>query len=147
MSEKPRAVLDTQILLRAAVNRRSLPARIVYDLADEYILIISEATHGEINEVLHRPKVRLKFELSDAVIGELLQRLSRGERIKVEDVPAASRDPKDDIFLACAETGKAHFLVSEDNDLLVLNPYKSIQIINALDFFRIIQPPQSGNDE
>lgn len=143
MSEKPRAVIDTQILLRAVINRRSLPARIVYELADEYTLLLSEATLGEIEDVLRRPKVRQKFELSDEAIQELLQRLARGERIVVQNVPPVSRDPKDNIFLACALTGNAQYIVSEDKDLLVLNPYNSIKIINALDFFAVIKSQKS----
>jgi len=65
-------------------------------------------------------------------------RLSKGERVLVTEVPTVARDPKDDIFLACAEVGKAQYIVSEDNDLLVLNPYQSIQIVNVLDFMKIV---------
>jgi putative PIN family toxin of toxin-antitoxin system len=147
VNEKPRIVIDTQVLLRAVINRRSLPAQIVYDLIDTYILLVSEATLKEIEDVLNRPKVRAKFQLSDAVIQELTQRLSRGERIEVTEVPAVGRDPKDDIFLACAVVGKAQYIVSEDNDLLVLNPYQSIKIVNVLDFLKIIRPPQKTAED
>lgn len=136
---RPRAVIDTQILLRAVVNRRSIPAKIVYDLALNYILLVSEATIAEIEDVLNRPKIRKKFELTDEVVQELLVRLSRGERIEIQEVPAVSRDPKDDVFLACAVTGKAKYLVSEDKDLLVLHPYQGIEIIDALAFLGILQ--------
>ncbi len=146
MSEKPRIVLDTQVLLRAVINRRSLPAQIVYDLHDAYILLVSEATLKEIAEVLNRPKVRAKFQLSDSVVQELTERLSRGERVVVNEVPAVGRDPKDDIFLACAVVGRAQYIVSEDYDLLVLNLYQSIKIINVLDFLKIIRPPQLTTD-
>lgn len=141
MNEKPRIVIDTQILLRAIVNRRSLPAKIVFDLAKVYELVVSEGTLDEITELVQRPKIRAKFSLSDEAIDELLVRLSGGDHVVVTTVPAISRDPKDDVFLACAEAGKANYIVSEDNDLLVLNPYQSIQIVNALDFFKIISPP------
>ncbi len=145
VSAKPRAVIDTQVLLRAVINRRSLPAQVVYDLVDNYILLVSEATLAEIEDVLNRPKVRTKFQLTDSVVGELLQRLSKGERIVVTDVPAIGRDPKDDIFLACAVTGSSQYIVSEDKDLLVLNPYQNIQIVNVLDFLKVIRIPT--NDE
>jgi putative PIN family toxin of toxin-antitoxin system len=143
VNEKPRIVIDTQVLLRAVINRRSLPAHIVYDLIDAYILLVSVATLKEIEDVLHRPKVRAKFQLSDSVVQELTERLSRGERVVVAEVPAVGRDPKDDIFLACAVVGKAQFIVSEDNDLLVLNPYQTIKVVNVLEFLKIIRPPQT----
>ncbi len=139
MNKKPRVVIDTQVLLRAVVNRRSLPAEIVYDLIDNYVLLVSEATLKEIENVLSRPKVRNKFALTDAIVQELMSRLSKGVRVVVDDVPAVSRDPKDDIFLACADVGKATIIISEDKDLLVLNPYKSIQILNVSDFLKIVK--------
>jgi putative PIN family toxin of toxin-antitoxin system len=147
VNEKLRIVIDTQVLLRAVINRRSLPAQIVYDLIDTYILLVSEATLKEIEDVLNRPKVRTKFQLSDEVVQELMERLSRGERITVTEVPAVGRDPKDDIFLACGVVGKAEYIVSEDNDLLVLNPYQSIKIVNVLDFLKIIRPPQKTAED
>src|SRR5258707_6357181 len=139
VNKKPRVVIDTQVLLRAVVNRRSLPAEIVYDLIDNYVLLVSEATLKEIENVLSRPKVRNKFALTDAIVQELMSRLSKGVRVVVDDVPAVSRDPKDDIFLACADVGKATIIISEDKDLLVLNPYKSIQILNVSDFLKIVK--------
>src|SRR5258708_37909952 len=64
---------------------------------------------------------------------------SKGVRVVVDDVPAVSRDPKDDIFLACADVRRADTIISEDNDLLVLNPYKSIQIVNVSDFLKLLK--------
>ena len=53
-------------------------------------------------------------------------------------------DPDDDKFLACALAANADYVVSEDKDLLVLNAYHGVQIINALDFLHILQniPPE-----
>jgi predicted nucleic acid-binding protein len=56
-----------------------------------------------------------------------------------DPVPSVSRDPKDDIFLACAVVGHARYLVSEDLDLLVLKEYKGVRIVNIPTFFQIIQ--------
>jgi putative PIN family toxin of toxin-antitoxin system len=137
-------VIDTQVFLRAVINRRSLPAQLVYDLFDRYTLLFSEATLAEVEDVLNRPKIRQKFELDDDVVVALLSHLASGEQITVENVPAVSRDPKDDIFLACAVVGDASHIVSEDNDLLVLNPYQNIQIVNVLDFLKVIRPPDAA---
>src|SRR5258708_37665508 len=139
VKKTPKVVIDTQVLLRAEFNRRSLPAEIVYDLIDNYVLLVSEATLKEIENVLSRPKVRNKFALTDAVVQELMSRLSKGVRVVIDDVPAVSRDPNDDILLACADVGRADTIISEDNDLLVLNPYKSIQIVNVSDFLKLLK--------
>jgi len=140
-------VIDTQIFLRAVINQRSLPAKIVYDYEDDYILIVSEATLAEIEDIISRPKVRKKFEFPENQISELLIRLARGERTIVHDIPAISRDSKDDMILACALSGNAHYIVSEDQDLLVLNTYKEIKIINALDFLRVLESRTQSQTE
>lgn len=106
-----------------------------------YTLLVSEGTLAEIEDVVTRPKVRNKFQLTDEAIQQLVHRLERGERIVVEEVPAVARDPKDDIFLACAVVGKAQYIVSEDQDLLVLNPYKDIHIVNVSDFLQVLEEP------
>jgi len=147
VNEKLRAVIDTQIFLRAVINQRSLPAKIVYDYEDDYILIVSEATLAEIEDIISRPKVRKKFEFPENQISELLIRLARGERTIVHDIPAISRDSKDDMILACALSGNAHYIVSEDQDLLVLNTYKEIKIINALDFLRVLESRTQSQTE
>ena len=41
---------------------------------------------------------------------------------------AASRDPKDDMFLGAATTGKAQAIITRDDDLLVLNPFEGVAI-------------------
>ncbi len=147
VNEKLRVVIDTQIFLRAVINQRSLPAKIVYDYEDDYILIVSEATLAEIEDIISRPKVRKKFEFPENQISELLIRLARGERTIVHDIPAISRDSKDDMILACALSGNAHYIVSEDQDLLVLNTYKEIKIINALDFLRVLESRTQSQTE
>jgi uncharacterized protein len=44
------------------------------------------------------------------------------------------RDPKDDMYLALAVSGSATCIVSGDSDLLELNPFRGIPIINARAF-------------
>jgi putative PIN family toxin of toxin-antitoxin system len=45
-----------------------------------------------------------------------------------------SRDPKDDIFLACALSAKASFIVSSDQDLLQLKKPFGIEVIHPSKF-------------
>ena len=69
-------------------------------------------------------------------------RVLREEAQRVEIKPkfeAVSRDPKDDIFLACAKAAKALYLVSEDNDLLVLKKHEETSIVNALELLMILE--------
>ena len=140
--EKIKVVIDTQLFLRAAINRRSLPAKLIFDMNDKYDLVVSQAIVDEIEDVLSRPKLRAKFtNLTDEVVQAVTELMSETETINPSEVPAVSRDPKDDKFLACAKSASAQYIVSEDKDLLVLHPYDDIQIINALDFLRVLESP------
>ena len=44
------------------------------------------------------------------------------------------RDPDDNKFLECAKDSKALYIVSGDNDLLVLKQMENFEIITAKDF-------------
>ena len=143
--EKIKVVIDTQIFLRAAINRRSLPAKLLFDMKDKYELVVSQAIVDEIEDVLNRPKIRKKFAtLTDEVVETVTTLLSETEQVNPSEVAEVSRDPKDDKFLACAKSAQAQYIVSEDNDLLVLNPYEDIKIINALDFLNVLQPKEDA---
>ena len=47
---------------------------------------------------------------------------------------AVCRDPKDDMFLACAVTSKTKIIVSGDRDLLSVSGYKGIEILTPRRF-------------
>ena len=49
---------------------------------------------------------------------------------------SASRDPKDDPFLACALAAGADYLVTSDRDLLVLEKPFGISIVTPAEFLR-----------
>jgi putative PIN family toxin of toxin-antitoxin system len=134
-------VIDTQLFLRATLNHRSLPAKLLFELGEYYVLAVSPGILDEVQDVLNRPKLRNKFTgLTDETVARTLTVLSGAQQVTPDMVPAVSRDPKDDIFLATAVTSGAQYLVTEDKDLLVLDPYQGIRIIDALAFLRIIQP-------
>jgi predicted nucleic acid-binding protein len=46
----------------------------------------------------------------------------------------ACRDPKDDKFLELAVSGKADWLVTSDQDLLTLSPFRGIPILTPQAF-------------
>ena len=51
------------------------------------------------------------------------------EIVEVVQVVRACRDPKDDKFLEVAVNGRADVIVSDDGDLLALNPFRGIAIL------------------
>jgi putative PIN family toxin of toxin-antitoxin system len=148
VSEKPVVVIDTQLLLRATINFASLPAKIIFDLGNLYELAVSAATVAEAQDVLNRPKLRVKFpSLTDSAVARTVALLEAAQKVEPSEVPTVSRDAKDDKFLALATESKAQYLVTEDQDLLVLDPYQGVCIISTLDFYRVLQTLQSTDSQ
>ncbi|MBI1256215.1 MAG: putative toxin-antitoxin system toxin component, PIN family [Chloroflexi bacterium] len=140
MSESLRVVFDTQIYLRAAINSTSICGKLFSDWTEAYILCVADEIEAEIIDVLTRSKIRAKFsQITDETVETIKSTLARAERFKLEDIPSVCRDPKDDIFLACAKAANALYLVSEDNDLLILKQYEETAIVNALEFLHILE--------
>ena len=55
--------------------------------------------------------------------------ISVGSRARSTHTVRACRDPRDDKFLELAVNGEATLIVTGDNDLLSLNPFRDIPII------------------
>ena len=60
------------------------------------------------------------------------------------DIVNECRDPKDDKILELALSGKADLIISGDKELLVLNPFRAMQIQSVDQFLKSIgyYPPQ-----
>jgi putative PIN family toxin of toxin-antitoxin system len=56
-----------------------------------------------------------------------------------ETIPAVTRDRKDDYLLAYAFVGAADYLVTGDDDLLVLRNIGHLAIISPPDFVKVLQ--------
>lgn len=127
-----KAVFETVVFVRALLNSRSVCGRLVYALRQRYRLFLSPPVFEEILEVLAREELIRRLRLRDANYAEaidgLLHSLRRAETIDLSEIRAVSRDPKDDKFLATARAIGADYLISEDDDLLVLGEYEGTKI-------------------
>ena len=68
-------------------------------------------------------------------IRNFLAALTRdAEWVDVDVQIKACRDPKDDKFLELAVSGRATHVVTGDNDLLALDPFRNIPIVSPKTF-------------
>ena len=131
----PNVVFDTVVFVRGLINPVGHWGRLVFDRAGEYRLVVSSPVVAEIVEVITRPRVAALFRsLPSRDPQRVVEVLSQAMMVTLGAVPRISRDPKDDVFLATAATGGADFLVSEDQDLLVLGTYAGVRIVDARAF-------------
>lgn len=127
-------VLDTNTLVSAALLSNSI-ARQVFDKArsPSYQLICSVPCFAELADVLLRPKFR-KY-LTEAEARLFLSTAEKQFRfVSVECVITACRDAKDNKLLELATDADASLLVTGDADLLVLHPFRNIQILTLAMF-------------
>lgn len=135
-----RVVFDTNVFVRSLINPYGIWGRLVFQRADRYQLIVSEAIIREILEVLNRPEITRKYRsIATRDLRAILDFLAAAEAVEVVDTPALSCDPKDDKFLATADASNAEYLVSEDEDLLALKEYAGTKIVRATDFLAILE--------
>ena len=137
MSEPPRGtlriVVDTNVLVSAAVSPRGKPRRAVDLVIRGGELVFTGAAYGELVEVLARP--RLRRYLPEGGAEGLLDRIAPvASYVDVAEPIRACRDPKDDKFLEAAVSGGAGFIVSGDEDLLVLDPFRGVRILTPAAF-------------
>lgn len=140
MSDTPRVVFDTVVFVRSLINPRGRWGQLVFRHYARYRLVISPAIALEILDVLRRPAIARKFRALETLdVPRVIDLLSQAEVVEVESIPAVSRDPNDDKFLATAVAGSASFLVTEDQDLLVLQEHEDVRIVDALTFLRVLE--------
>lgn len=128
-----RVVIDTNVLVSGLLITTSTPALAVDKAVTKAQLVATLETLRELIEKLHSPKFDryVRRDRRDA----LLERVaSLVEIIDVLQSIRASRDPKDDKFLEAAVNGRADVIVTGDNDLLDLNPFRGIAIMTPADY-------------
>ena len=136
MQNEWRIVVDTNVLISAALSPTGTSRQALLRAAREGILLVSSATLAEFIAQIHRPKFEqyLDPEERDAYVVWIL---ARTERIHVTERVKVSRDPKDDMFIELALSGNADVIVTGDNDLLVLDPFRGIRIVTPAVFLQM----------
>ena len=127
-----RIVVDTNVFVSAALKDKSLPALAVYLVGQRGTLLKSAATEQQLFEVVARPY--LARLIAPATHEWLTALFAAAEAVPISERIAACRDPTDDKFLELAVNGRADFIVSGDADLLVLNPFRGIPIVQPATF-------------
>jgi uncharacterized protein len=94
---------------------------------------MSNAVFLELQEVLLRPKFDKYSTPSkrEAFLEDLIETV---QFIEVTEEIDECRDPKDNKYLELVVSGNAECIITGDQDLLVLNPFRRIDILTVQEF-------------
>lgn len=132
-------LLDTNVLVAALVARGAC-SDLLEHCVRHHVVISSRALLDELADVLTRKfrqravdvraAVRLFEETFTLVVPEALE-------------APTCRDPDDDVVLATAHAGECDAIVTGDQDLLVLDPFRGIRVLAPSGFWKW----ESANEE
>jgi uncharacterized protein len=118
-----KVVLDTSVLVSPLLKRDSVPGQLLQAVWDGTLdLVLSEPLLTEPRAVLNDPKIRKRL-VANAIDSELFLELLPFFTIQVDRSAvelARPRDDADEMVLATFVAGQAEWLVSGDEELLVL---------------------------
>ena len=138
MSSKVRYVFDTNVIVSSLLFKNSNPSKAFrYALKYGEVLLSLELLE-ELSDVLGRKKFDC-FVTSEERDEFLETFVERATLVEIIESVQECRDLKDNKILELALSGQAEYIVSGDQDLLVLNPFRDVKIVTAEEFLRGVQ--------
>lgn len=137
MTKPQRIVLDINLIISRMLLTRGVAAA-VFDLVyDSCFLLTSEPVLAELREVAERAKFDRYLDV--ATRREFVDRYAAAARlIPVMHTVRDCRDPKDDKLLELALSGRADLILTGDEDLLILHPWRGVSILTPSAYLQSI---------
>ena len=127
-----KAVFDTNVLIAAFLTEGLCSGLLIRARKQAFNLVLCDDIIQEFEGILMK-----KFKLTSIDISEISTIvLEAASEIlhKLGPIPNICRDPNDDMIIACAIDAAADYIVTGDEDLLILKRYKDIVITNPRNF-------------
>ncbi len=127
-----KAVFDTNVLIAAFLTEGICAKGLMRARKRYFYLILSSDIIKETERIMRR-----KFKLSSSEISAVITLLkdAASEILQnVDPIKPVCRDVDDDKILACAGKSDADYIVTGDEDLLVIKRYGRTKIITPRDF-------------
>ncbi len=127
-----KAVFDTNVLIAAFLTEGICSGLLIRARKQAFNLVLCDDIIREFEGILIK-----KFKLTSTDISEISAIVSEAASEilhNLDPIPNICRDPNDDMIIACAIDAAADYIVTGDEDLLILKRYKDIVIINPRNF-------------
>ena len=118
-------VLDTNVLIAALIARGTC-SDLLEHCVRQHIVVSSPSLLNELRDVLEK-----KFRQRAIDMRAALQLFGETFTLVTPDPldPPACRDRADDVVLATALAGECAAIITGDQDLLILNPFRGIHVL------------------
>lgn len=124
--------MDTNVLV-AAFATRGLCAEVFQVCLADHKIVLSEHILSEVERAFLN-KIRLPLPIAKSVISFLREHT---EIVNPSDInELICRDKDDLLIIGTAVSGNVKFLITGDEDLLVLEKYQNIEIISPREFWK-----------
>ena len=130
-----KAVFDTNVLIAAFLTEGICAKLMVRAHRRDFDLILCDGILQEFKRVLKKKFAASPHETSEALA--ILSEATREILGQTDSITPICRDSDDDLILACARGAVADYIVTGDEDLLVLKNCKGICIVNPGEFERL----------
>jgi len=123
-----RIVVDTGVLVSAAIRPESIPALALEKAFLLFEVCVCAETLAELETVLLRDKFNRYAACTEreAFIAGFRE---RALMVPVSQTVTDCPDPKDNIFLVLADTSQAEMLISSDPHLVDMHPWRGIPLL------------------
>jgi putative PIN family toxin of toxin-antitoxin system len=128
-----RLIIDTNVIVSSLLFAYSVPRQAVNKALDHGNILISQPIVLELTKVLSRKKLN-RYLLEEERIKFLADFLKVTEVIEITQNFDLCRDKKDNKFIDLAVCGNADYLITGDDDLLILKSFHSTSIITPRQF-------------
>jgi putative PIN family toxin of toxin-antitoxin system len=137
MTGEPLFVFDTNVVVSALLLKQSTARQAFNRALKDGKLLLSLAVLEELDDVLRRDRFN-KYILEEERMQFLTALVRDALLVEITEVVTDCRDPRDNKFLELAVSGNATCIVSGDNDLLVLHPFRGMFILSPPAFLRSV---------
>ena len=128
-----RIVIDTNVLVSRLLQFDSVPGRAAGKAIHEGTILVSQETMSELAEVLARQKFDRYVTLEQRL--QFIRLVAQtAEFVPVIRTVRECRDPRDDKFLEVALNGRADAIVTGDEDLLRMHPWRGTLVLSPKSF-------------
>ena len=128
-----KVILDTNVVI-ASLATRGLCHSVFEICLDRFDIVISSTLIEEIRTGLNE-----KLKLPEFFIAEVLDYLSENATLLEINklLSGVCRDPDDDHIISLADSSEAEYLITGDQDLLIMKTYGCTQIVTPRLFWQL----------